>query len=96
MLASEIPVAHTPEGGWHGEMPPPVLAGCDEALVPGAPDLRGTWRAFKVERDGEAVEDHPLMRHVERIEQCGDRVGDHGGPRDPRHARGRHARARRR
>ena len=74
MLAREIPVAHTPEGGWHGAMPEPVLGGCDEALVPGAPDLRGTWRAFKLERDGEAVHDHPLMRHTERIEQCGDRV----------------------
>jgi len=45
MRASEIPVTHTPEGGWHGEMPPPVLAGCAEPLAPGAPDLRGLWRA---------------------------------------------------
>ena len=26
VLARDIPVAHTPAGGWHGEMPPPVLA----------------------------------------------------------------------
>ncbi|HUF54094.1 MAG TPA: hypothetical protein VMR52_10030 [Dehalococcoidia bacterium] len=72
--ANEIPVAHTPEGGWHGEMPPPVLAGCDEPLAPGAPDLRGLWRAVSVERDGAPITDHPLNNHVERIEQGGDRV----------------------
>ena len=74
MLATEIPVAHTPMGGWHGEMPPPVLDACSEPLVPGAPELRGLWRAYSVEREGGAIEDHPLNRHVERIEQCGDRV----------------------
>jgi hypothetical protein len=80
MMASEIPVAHTPEGGWHGEMPAPVLAACTEPLAPGAPDLRGTWRAYRVERNGEPVAaDHPLYRHVERIEQCGDRVVITGG-----------------
>lgn len=74
MRASEIPVAHTPDGGWHGEMPAPVLAGCTEPLATGAPDMRGLWRAYRVERDGEVLPDHPLNRHVERIEQCGDRV----------------------
>lgn len=74
MRADEIPVAHTPAGGWSGAMPPPVLAGCTEPLADGAPDLRGTWRAYEVTRDGAAVADHPLNRHVERIEQCGDRV----------------------
>jgi hypothetical protein len=74
MLASTIPVAHTPEGGWRGEMPPPVLAGCTEPLIEGAPDLRGTWQAVSVERAGQPLTDHPLARHVERIEQCGDRV----------------------
>ena len=71
MLASEIPVAHTPPGGWQGEMPPPVLAGCTEPIAPGLPDLRGTWRAFAVEVNGAAVDD---TSHVERIEQAGDRV----------------------
>jgi len=74
MRADEIAVAHTPEGGWHGEMPGPVLAGCTEPLAAGAPDLRGVWRAYYVERDGKEVRDHALNRHVERIEQCGDRV----------------------
>lgn len=74
MLADEIPIAHTPDGGWHGEMAPAVLAGCTEMLAPGAPDLRGLWRAHKVEEGGRLLPEHPLNRHVERIEQCGDRV----------------------
>lgn len=79
MLAHEIPVAHTPDGGWQGEMPPPVLAACTERIVPGAPDLRGTWRAVRVEQGDAVLADHPLSRHVERIEQCGDRVVITGG-----------------
>lgn len=80
MLTAEIPVAHTPPGGWHGDMPPPILAACTEPLAPGAPDLRGLWRAHRVERDDAPVPaDHPLHRHVERIEQCGDRVVITGG-----------------
>lgn len=51
-------------------MPPPVLAACDEPIADGLPDLRGTWRAFEVTVDGEPVE----ARHVERIEQAGNRV----------------------
>ncbi len=74
MLANEIPVAHTPDGGWHGEMPPPVLADCTEPLATGAPDLRGLWKTYKVELGGKPVVDHPLNRHIERIEQCGNRV----------------------
>jgi hypothetical protein len=34
VTADDIPVAHTPEGGWHGEMPAPILAGCTEPLTP--------------------------------------------------------------
>jgi hypothetical protein len=73
-LLHEIPVAHTPEGGWHGEMPPPILAACTEPLARGAPDMRGTWRAIAVEKAGAPLHDHPLNRHIERVEQCGDRV----------------------
>lgn len=73
--ADDIPVAHTPDGGWHGEMPPPVLAACTEPLAEGAPDLRGTWQAVSVtDAEGNPLPDHPLARHVERIEQCGNRV----------------------
>ena len=74
VTVDEIPVAHTPPGGWRGEMPPPVLAGCDEPLAPDAPDLRGLWKAYRVERDGQVLDTHHLTKHVERIEQCGNRV----------------------
>jgi hypothetical protein len=64
----EIPVAHTPPGGYGDVVPPPVLAGCDEPLVDGAPDLRGTWRIVAVEgNDG-------MLGHLQRIEQAGDRL----------------------
>jgi hypothetical protein len=72
--ANDIPIAHTPSGGWHGEMPPPVLAACDEPLITGAPDLRGLWEAYEVEVDGQVVGDHPALRKRQRIEQCGDRL----------------------
>jgi hypothetical protein len=72
----DIPVAHTPPGGYGAEMPPPVLAGCDDSLVPGAPDLRGTWRVVDAcADDGTPLpDDHPIRAHVERIEQAGARV----------------------
>jgi hypothetical protein len=72
--ASEIPIAHTPMGGWRGDMPPLVLAGCDEPLVVGAPDIRGLWEVFEVEAGGEVIEDHPVLRQRQRVEQCGDRL----------------------
>jgi len=72
--ADEIPVAHTPAGGYGSDEPPPVLAGCDDALVAGAPDLRGRWRVVAVEVDGAAVPGHPALGLEQRIEQCGDRV----------------------
>ena len=71
VLASEIPVAKTPPGGWHGEMPPPVLAGCDEPLAVGLPDMRGLWQTFEVTIAGQPGDD---LRHRERIEQAGNRV----------------------
>ena len=75
MLAAEIPVAHTPAGGYGDDMPPPVLAGCTEPLADGAPDMRGTWRAVEVDwKLGDAPDPNPVADHVERIEQCGDRV----------------------
>lgn len=56
-------------------MPPPVLSGCTQPLVAGAPDLRGLWRTVSVEIDGDpASPEHPAYRHLERIEQCGDRL----------------------
>jgi hypothetical protein len=72
--AHEIPVAHTPDGGYGDEFPHPVLAGCTEPLVDGAPDLRGVWRVAEVLTDGVPVEGHPALGAMQRIEQCGDRV----------------------
>jgi hypothetical protein len=76
----EIPVAHTPTGGYGAQMPPPVLAGCTDPLVDGAPDLRGTWRVVDARADDVALPDeHPIRAHVERVEQAGDRVVVTGG-----------------
>lgn len=61
--AADVPVARTPPGRWR-EWPPMVLAGCDEPLPEGAPDLRGVWLAYK----------GPMKGHIERNEQAGDRV----------------------
>lgn len=70
----EIPVAYTPTGGWRGEMPPPVLAGCADPLVAGAPDLRGLWRVVAAAVDGVDDPDHRVLGSVQRIEQAGDRL----------------------
>ena len=75
MRSEEIPVAHTPPGGYGAKMPPPLLAGCDDPLAPGTPDLRGTWRVVDARAADEPLPaDHPIRAHVERIEQAGNRV----------------------
>ena len=66
--ADDIPKAFTPGCGYE-RFPMPVLADCREPLAPGAVDLRGLWESL-----GE-----PLPGHVERIEQCGDRLIVTGG-----------------
>jgi len=58
-----MPVVRTPTGRWT-DWPPMVLAGCDEPLAEGAPDLRGVWQVYK----------GPLKGHIERNEQAGNRV----------------------
>ena len=77
----DVPVAHTPTGGYGDTMPAPILGGCDDPLAPGAPDLRGTWRVVAASTlDGTPLpSDHPVYSHVERIEQAGDRVVVTGG-----------------
>ncbi len=60
--AEDIPKAYTPGCGWK-EWPMPVLADCTEPLAPDAADLRGLWKSTA-----------PGDKHIERIEQCGDRV----------------------
>jgi len=80
MKADDIPVAHTPPGGYGATFPPLILGGCDEPLVAGAPDLRGVWRAISATRAGEPVPDGDrLLAYTERIEQCGNRIVDCGG-----------------
>ena len=61
--AADLPVVRTPPGRWT-EWPPLVLAGCDEPLIDGAPDLRGVWQVYE----------GPLKGHIERNEQAGNRV----------------------
>jgi hypothetical protein len=79
-MADDIPVAHTPPGGYGDEFPPPILAGCTEPLAAGAPDLRGIWRVVSATRGGAPVpEGDPLLGYTERIEQCGNRIVDCGG-----------------
>jgi hypothetical protein len=80
MKADDIPVAHTPPGGYGANFPPLILGGCNEPLVEGAPDLRGIWRAVSATRGGEPVpEGDRLLSYTERIEQCGNRIVDCGG-----------------
>ncbi len=75
ILADDIPVAHTPPGGYGTDMPAPVLAGCEEALVASAPDLRGLWTVVSVrDAEGTPLDAQPALGHVQRIEQCGDRM----------------------
>ncbi len=75
----QIPVAHTPPGGYGEAVPEPVLASCTDALSEGAPDLRGWWRTVEVSVDGEQQPTHPALGHRQRIEQAGDRVVVTGG-----------------
>ena len=80
VIADDIAVAHTPPGGYGDTFPPPVLAGCTEPLVEGAPDLRGLWKTLRAERAGEPVPAGDRVHfYVERIEQCGNRIVDMGG-----------------
>lgn len=63
LLAADIPQGHTPECGWK-IFPQPILRDCTEPLPEGAEDLRGLWQQAEGGRAG----------HVERVEQCGNRV----------------------
>ena len=74
----EIPVAFSPPGGWT-DWPGPILAGCTEPRVAGAPDIDGWWRTVEVLVEGETQPDHPALGHVQRVEQRGDRVVVTGG-----------------
>ena len=62
LMADDIPKAYTPGCGID-RWPAPILADCTEPLAEGAVDLRGLWQA-----------ESGQTGHLERIEQCGDRV----------------------
>ncbi|MCX6542333.1 MAG: hypothetical protein NTX77_12130 [Actinobacteria bacterium] len=80
LAADDIPVAHTPAGGYGPNFPPLILAGCNEPLVAGAPDLRGIWKVVRALRGDQPVpEGDRLLSYSERIEQCGNRIVDCGG-----------------
>ena len=63
LRAADIPKGNTP-GCAYEQFPLPVLRQCTEPLSPEADDIRGLWRAVEGARTG----------HVERVEQCGERV----------------------
>lgn len=62
LSADDIPKAYTPHCDVQ-RWPAPILAACTEPLPPEAADLRGLWQA-----------ETGQIGHVERIEQCGNRV----------------------
>ncbi|MEE2646155.1 MAG: hypothetical protein VX843_02875 [Actinomycetota bacterium] len=68
-----IPVINTPEGGFK-EFPDPFLSTCTTNLVDSAPDLRGVWRVYEVQVDGELQQEHLILGSIQRIEQSGDRI----------------------
>lgn len=70
----DIPIAHKPPGGYGDSFPGPVLTGCTDALIDGAPDLRGLWQVVEVRAGGEVVPEHPALGHLQRVEQCADRL----------------------
>ena len=61
--AVDIPKGNTPGCGYD-HFPLPILAACTEPLSPEADDIRGLWRGVSGGHVG----------HVERVEQCGNRV----------------------
>ncbi|HAT28912.1 MAG TPA: hypothetical protein DCS89_17995, partial [Gammaproteobacteria bacterium] len=60
--ADDIPKAYTP-GCSYTTIPMPVLAECTEPLAAGVVDMRGLWLGVS-----------GRVGHLERIEQCGNRV----------------------
>ena len=61
-LANDIPKAYTPDCGYKS-FPMPILAECTEPLSEGVVDMRGLWLGIS-----------GRVGHLERIEQCGNRV----------------------
>ena len=61
-LADDIPKAFTPGCGYT-QTPMPILSECTEPLAEGVVDMRGLWHGIS-----------GRIGHLERIEQCGNRV----------------------
>lgn len=61
-FANDIPKAYTPGCGYT-TIPMPILSECTEPLASDVVDMRGLWLGIS---DG--------VEHLERIEQCGNRV----------------------
>lgn len=62
-MAADIPKGNTP-GCAYEHFPLPILTECTEPLSEGADDLRGLWIGVEGGHKG----------HLERVEQCGERV----------------------
>jgi hypothetical protein len=62
LMARDIPKGNTPECAYD-HFPLPILAQCTEPLSAQVDDLRGLWQAVSGK-----------VGHVERVEQCGDRI----------------------
>ncbi len=60
--AADIPKGNTP-GCSYSHFPLPILGACTEPLPEGADDIRGLWIGVTGN-----------VGHVERVEQCGDRI----------------------
>ena len=60
--SNDIPKAYTPNCGYES-IPMPILAECTEPLAEGVVDMRGLWLGVS-----------GRVGHLERIEQCGNRV----------------------
>ncbi|MBO6656856.1 MAG: hypothetical protein JJ934_08175 [Pseudomonadales bacterium] len=62
LMAKDIAKGNTP-GCRYEQFPLPILRDCTEPLPQGASDIRGLWQA-----------ESGKIGHVERVEQCGNRV----------------------
>ena len=51
-----------------------MLSGCSDAIIDGAPDMRGMWQVADVLIEGEPIAGHQMIGAIQRIEQAGDRV----------------------
>ena len=71
----EIPIAHTPLGGYGQRCRRRYSPAVGNQSLRGA-RLRGTWRVVDVRANGERPSPtaSPVWKHIERIEQAGDRV----------------------